>query len=228
MKKQFTNKEISWLSFNERVLQEADNPSVPLIERLKFLGICSSNLDEFYRVRVATLRRLAKLGKKAKKFVSEEPDEVLQDITRVALNQHKKFDKIYKKLSKSLAEENIFIIDETHLTPDDGEFVFSYFRKEVRPKLMPIMLDQVKEDLNLRDRIVYLAVCLSRKDDHDDKKYALIEIPSDVISRFLILPSKSGNNPTILFKANKIIKMIENLNFHVLNLAILLNSNTSI
>jgi polyphosphate kinase len=197
MEIQFINKEISWLSFNARVLQEAANESVPLIERIKFLGICSSNLDEFYRVRVATLKRLTKLGKKAKKFIGEDPKSILKEITRIALSQHNQFDKIYRKISKGLANENIFIIDVTHLTPTEGQFVLSYFRKEVRPKLIPIMLDQAKEDLNLRDRTIYLAVCLNTSDNSTKTKYALIEIPSDVLPRFLILPTKSGKKSII-------------------------------
>ena len=121
------NKEISWLSFNERVLQEADNPDVPLIDRMKFLGICSSNLDEFYRVRVATLNRLAYLGKKAKKFIGEDPVAILKEITTIALNQHIKFDRIYKKLIKALAKENIYIITEKELTPEQEDYVLNYF-----------------------------------------------------------------------------------------------------
>lgn len=194
---QIINKEISWLSFNERVLQEADNSDVPLIERIKFLGICSSNLDEFYRVRVATLARLTLLGKKAKKFIGEDPRKTLKEITAIALKQHEKFDKILKKIIKELAKENIFVITEKELTAEQGEFVLSYFHTEVRPKLIPIMLDQVPDTLQLRDRIIYLAVCLGKKDEPAKNQYAIIEIPSDVLPRFLILPSASGQKHII-------------------------------
>ena len=188
MNSKIRNKEISWLSFNERVLQEADNPDVPLIDRMKFLGICSSNLDEFYRVRVATLNRLTFLGKKAKKFIGEDPVAILKEITTIALNQHIKFDRIYKKIIKALAKENIFIITEKELTPEQGDYVINYFHSEVRPKLIPIMLAQVNDTLQLRDRTIYLSVCLCKNNDPAKSKYALIEIPSYVLPRFLILP----------------------------------------
>jgi polyphosphate kinase len=192
------NKEISWLSFNERVLQEADSPDVPLVDRFKFLGICSSNLDEFYRVRVATLNRLTYLGKKAKKFIGEDPSSILKEITDIALKQHIKFDSILKKLIKALSKENIYIISEKELTPTLGEFVLNYFHSEVRPKLIPIMLNQVKDDLQLRDRTIYLSVCLCKNSDPSKKEYALIEIPSDVLPRFLTLPTIAGKKYIIL------------------------------
>jgi polyphosphate kinase len=192
------NKEISWLSFNERVLQEADNPDVPLVDRMKFLGICSSNLDEFYRVRVATLNRLTILGKKAKKFIGTDPSKILKEITPIALSQHEKFDKIFKKLIRALAKENIYIITEKDLTPEQGEFVLNYFHSVVRPKLIPIMLAQVTDTLQLRDRTIYLSVCLHNNTDSTKNQYALIEIPSDVLPRFLVLPTLEGKKFIIL------------------------------
>jgi len=192
------NKEISWLSFNERVLQEADSPDVPVIDRLKFLGICSNNLDEFYRVRVATLNRLTFLGKKAKKYMGDDPNKILKEITPIALSQHEKFDKIFKKLIKELAKENIFIINEKDLTKEQGEFVLNYFHSEVRPKLIPIMLAQVNGTLQLRDRTIYLSICLYNGNDPSKNQYAIIEIPSDVLPRFLVLPSSEGKKYIIL------------------------------
>jgi polyphosphate kinase len=192
------NKEISWLSFNERVLQEADSPDVPIIDRLKFLGICSNNLDEFYRVRVATLNRLTFLGKKAKKYIGDDPNKILKEITPIALTQHEKFDKIFKKLIKELAKENIFIINEKDLTPEQGEFVLNYFHAEVRPKLIPIMLAQVNDTLQLRDRTIYLSICLCNSRDRKKNQYAIIEIPSDVLPRFLVLPTSEGKKFIIL------------------------------
>jgi polyphosphate kinase len=198
MSSKIRNKEISWLSFNERVLQEADSPDVPLVDRLKFLGICSSNLDEFYRVRVATLNRLTILGKKAKKFIGADPVQILKEITPIALSQHEKFDKIYKKLIRALAKENIYIITEKNLTPEQGEYVSNYFHSEVRPKLIPIMLAQVNDTLQLRDRTIYLSVCLYNNEDSSKNQYALIEIPSDVLPRFLVLPTSEGKKYIIL------------------------------
>jgi len=198
MNAKIKNKEISWLSFNERVLQEADSRDVPLIERIKFLGICSSNLDEFYRVRVATLNRLTYIGKKAKKVIGEDPNKVLKEITKIALKQHDEFERIFENLIKALAKQKIFIITELELTTEHSKFVSSYFHNEVRPKLIPIMLDQVKDSLQLKDRTIYLAVCLGKKDAPDDKQYALIEIPADVLPRFLILPSIQGKKYIML------------------------------
>lgn len=184
----FTNKEISWLSFNERVLQEAADPTVPLLERIKFLGIFSSNLDEFFRVRVATLRRLANLGKKAKKIIRFDPHVVLKEIQKIVINQQDKFEEIYQQILKELAKQKIFIIDEQQLNEEQGYFVKSYFRREVRPKLIPIMLDSKGQFPELKDKSVYLAIILSRSDRSKKNQYALIEVPRKVLPRFLILP----------------------------------------
>jgi polyphosphate kinase len=194
----FIPKEISWLSFNERVLQEAANPDVPLIERIKFLGIFSSNLDEFFRIRVATLKRLSKLGKKAKKIVGHNPRTILANIEHIVLNLQEAFNRTYNLILEELAREKIFIINEKELTPEQGAYVRSYFQKEVRPKLIPIMIDQVERFPDLKDKSIYLAVRLSQKDGSQKPKYALIEVPSDIISRFLILPVRNGNRYIIL------------------------------
>jgi polyphosphate kinase len=186
--KKHISKELSWLTFNERVLLEAADPTVPLMERIKFLGIFSSNLDEFFRVRVATLNRLRRLGKKAKKFTEHDPAKILKQVQKTVIHQHKRFDYIYQQLLKEMATKNIFIIDEKQLGEDQARFVESYFDQEVRPKLVPVMVEQVEKFPELKDRTIYLAVHLSKKGVEQKFKYALIEVPTDVLSRFLILP----------------------------------------
>ena len=198
MKAKFTNKEISWLSFNARVLQEATDSSVPLLERLKFLGIFSSNMDEFFRVRVATLRRLSNIGKKAKKLVGHDPRKVMKRIGEISVAQYKLFDFVYEEILRGLAKERIFIIDEKQLTSEQGEFVKSYFRREVRPKLMPMMLDQTSTFPNLRDDAIYLATCFSKDQKTSKNRYALIEVPRKGLPRFLMLPSIDGAQYIVL------------------------------
>ena len=141
----YRNKEISWLSFNARVLQEASDRSVPLIERLRFLGIYSSNQDEFFRVRVATLYRLARLGKKGKKILGHDPRGVISEIKNIILTQQEVFQGVYEQLLDELAADGIHVVDETSLTAAQGRFVEHYFRQEVRSKLTPLMVSSASK-----------------------------------------------------------------------------------
>lgn len=187
--KKYENREISWLSFNNRVLDEADDPSVPLIERIKFLGIFSSNLDEFFRVRVATLDRLVQLGKGARKLIGHDPAEVLKTIQTITLKLNLRFDQVYARIREELAKENIFIIDEQQLSSSQAKFVDAYFLRAVRPHLLPVILDQVKKFPDLKDQSIYLLVCMKKKPESQKISRALIEVPTDVLSRFILLPS---------------------------------------
>ncbi len=183
------NREISWLSFNERVLQEANDPAVPLIERMRFLGIFSSNRDEFFRVRVATIRRMQKIGGKARNILGEDPRILLNNIIAKTTEQQERFKESYQKILKELELHNIFIINEKQLMEEQGKFVRDYFHEFVFPALVPIMLDQAPQFPWLRDRAIYLIIKLLRPDKKT--KYALIEIPTDKISRFLVLPKEN-------------------------------------
>lgn len=198
MKLQLNNKELSWLAFNSRVLQEAADPTVPLIERIKFLGIFSSNLDEFFRVRVATLRRLSTLKKKAAKLIGEDPAVILDKIYQIVLSQQADFDEIYREILKELAQENIFIVNERELNESQEIFVQNYFREKLRPTLIPIMIDQIESFPDLDDNAIYLAVRMLSSTQPDLFKYALIEVPTDVHSRFLILPQVDERKCIIL------------------------------
>jgi polyphosphate kinase len=191
MKTKIRAKELSWLSFNARVLQEAADPTVPILERLRFLGIFSSNLDEFFRVRVATLKRLAKLGKKARTILGYDPKKVLKEIQEKSLAQHRDLDAIYRQLLRELAKEHIFIIDDSQLTPTQGEFVKDYFGTLVRPQLMPVILHPGGKFPALRDESIYLAISFARAPRSLKAQYGLIEVPA--IDRFVPLPSTNGD-----------------------------------
>jgi polyphosphate kinase len=192
----FINRDLSWLSFNARVLQEAADPNVPLLERLKFLGIYSNNQDEFFKVRVATLKRMGSIGKKAIEVVGDDPIKVLRQIQLTVIKQQRDFESIYNNILKELEKQKIYIINEQKLSKEQGKFVRNYFRQNVRPHLVPIMLDHVKEFPYLKDKAIYLLTRLNRKDKKN--KNALVEIPSNVVSRFLVLPIQKEKTFIIL------------------------------
>lgn len=192
------NREISWLSFNDRVLQEASDSSTPLIERLKFLGIFSNNRDEFYRVRVATINRLTKLGKKAIAIYGDDPKELLQKLQRKVIEQQQRFEEIYQELLHELAKENVFIINEKQLSDDQQTFIKNYFHKEVVNMLFPMMVDENKPFPYMKDKSGYLFVRLISTSHRQKNKYALIEIPSRVTSRFIVLPQEKNKKYIIL------------------------------
>jgi polyphosphate kinase len=195
---QYINREISWLSFNERVLQEAQDPSVPLMERLRFLGIFSSNLDEFFRVRVASLKRMTALRKKAIKTIGESPKKVMAEILDRVITMQNRFNLIYQHIVHELEQENIFILNESQLTPEQGAFVRNYFHQEVRAVLVPIMVDAIEEFPYLKDHAIYLAVLLSDSTGNHKSKYSVIEVPTDRLSRFLVLPKNGDRNFVVL------------------------------
>lgn len=180
------NRDISWLAFNDRVLQEANDTTVPLLERLKFLGIVSSNRDEFFRVRVATLRRMIRMGKRGQEILGEDPALLLERISRIIMRQQEFFDESYENLLREMALHSIFMLNENMLTTEQGVFVKQYFREQVQPALVPILLDNVKKFPALRDKSIYFMVVMSRAEAKP--RYALVEIPTDVVSRFLVLP----------------------------------------
>ncbi len=183
-----TNREISWLYFNDRVLQEAADKTVPLIERIRFLAIFSSNLDEFYRVRVAILNRLANVNEKAKELFGYNPRRILKDIKSIVVKQERKFDHLFEdEIIPELTREKIFIINEEQLNVSRGIFVQDYCRRNILSTLVPIMLDESKPFPELKDRAIYLFVKLTSGVTKEKVRYSLIEIPAD-LDRFLVLP----------------------------------------
>lgn len=192
------NRELSWLAFNERVLQEANDKSVPLIERIKFLGIFSNNRDEFFRVRVATLKRIVKHQKKAEELMGENPTLLLDKIQKTVIEQQNKFETIYQGILKELGKKNITILNEKELSRTQGTFVKNYFKDKIMPTLFPIMLDSSMPFPYLKDKSGYLIIKLGRTDKEKKSKYALIEVPTDVHSRFVVLPKEKEKNYIIL------------------------------
>lgn len=192
------NRELSWLAFNERVLQEAEDETVPLIERIKFLGIYSNNRDEFFRVRVATLKRVVKHQKKAEGLMGEHPKRLLDKIQKIVIEQQNKFERTYQTIIRRLEEHNISIINEKQLSTEQGHFVREYFREKVMPSLFPIMLDTNTSFPYLKDKSGYLIIKLGRNSKTKKSKYALIEVPTDVLSRFVVLPKEKEKNFIIL------------------------------
>lgn len=192
MGKAYIPKEISWLSFNARVLQEAANSEVPLLERFNFLGIYSNNLDEYFRVRVATLRRLALFSSKAKNILGYSPKATLKSIQETVMVQNEHFESTYAGLLDELKKHRIHFVNEQQLDIEQAEFVRSYFRKEVRSRLMPLIISRENKLPNLTDDAIYFAIQL-RNSETEKKRYALLEIPSrKILPRFVRLPGKKG------------------------------------
>ena len=192
------NRELSWLSFNERVLQEAEDKTVPLIERVKFLGIFSNNRDEFFRVRVATLKRILKYPKKTERVTGENPERLLNNIQKMVIQQQVKFESAYQNIIKELGKKGIYIIDESHLTKEQGAYVKKYFHETVLPAIFPIMVDKTSQFPFMKDKPGYLIIKLGRRDNPKKNKYALIEVPTDTISRFVVLPKEKDKTHIIL------------------------------
>jgi len=184
----FINREISWLYFNDRVLQEAEDKKVPVIERMRFLGIFSNNLDEFFRVRVATLRRLMKLENKQSIGLAYSPQNLLNQIQEQVLFQQKKFRSIYQEILKELAINDVHVIDEKQLNQNQKAYLTNYYKEKVEPQLVPIMLRNAPKFPYLKDRTIYLFVAFNSANSKKIQ-YSLIEIPTQSLSRFIEIPA---------------------------------------
>lgn len=193
-------RDISWLSFNARVLQEAADETVPLHERIRFLGIFSNNMDEFFRVRVATLRRMIQFGSKANMHLESDPQQIVDDIQMIVLNQQSEFARIWENVLQEMKAQKIFLVTENELTPEQQNFVRDYYDAEVSSNIIPLMIENIPRFPDLRDKSIYLAVVMWKKESALKKKYALIEIPSRVLGRFVLLPSTDGEHCIILLE----------------------------
>ena len=195
-KNSYINRELSWLQFNERVLQEAEDESVPLIERLRFLGIFSNNLDEFFKVRYATVKRIDEAGKGGKSQLGGvKAGELLEIITKIVIKQQSYSLEILSKIQKALEKENIFIINETQIDESQHKFIKDYYIQNVSPALVTVILNDLIEIPLLKDSAAYLAVKMVL--DNGERQFALIEIPK-AIDRFVVLPKKGDDNYLII------------------------------
>ncbi|MBE0572240.1 MAG: polyphosphate kinase 1 [Ignavibacteriaceae bacterium] len=196
----FFDRELSWLSFNYRVLQEAKDPSVPLYERIKFLAIYSSNLDEFFRVRVASLRSLLNLKEKSREALPFQPRILLKKIRETVHTQQEEFGRIYREeIIPGLNDENIFLVNDQSINDDQKEFIKNYFFDQVVPYVQPTLLDKNKISTFLHNRAIYFAVKLriKKKTKPSNRaklqrfRYAIVEIPADKLGRFVTLPTEN-------------------------------------
>lgn len=201
MPAEFNPRDITWLAFNERVLQEAMDPKVPLHLRIRFLGIFSNNLDEFFRVRVAGLKRAMDFKTK---FITESfyqpPSKILQTINEIVLRQQQDFDKTWKKIQVEMASENVFIRTTKNLTEDQKVFVRRYFDEIVESNVIPILLHENSPMPYLRDKSLYMGVAMRRGDFQYASNYAIIEIPSRAVGRFVLLPSENDEKNVMLLE----------------------------
>jgi len=189
----YIHRDISWLDFNYRVLQEAKDHSVPLFERIKFLAIYSSNLDEFFRVRVANHRNLMRLGKKTKKELDYPPQEILDHILSIVNTQQAEFSHIFEaQILPELKRNGIHLIKSGNLSTQQVEFLELYFQENLLPFVQPVLLIENRIKPFLNNAALYLALDMHLKDDikNDQKdQYAIVKIPTDHLSRFVELPS---------------------------------------
>jgi polyphosphate kinase len=214
MKRRTIPRDISWLAFNGRVLQEAADTSVPLRERVRFLGIFSNNLDEFFRVRVAALNRMKEFSGKGKLNMHMEtaPEKILLQIQSIVLQQQEQFDEIWQNIVAEMRNEKIFLVTLRDLNKDQQRYVQNYFEEEVRANIIPLMVQSIPQFPYLREKSLYLGVVLSRKaPELEEKKFAIIEIPSRLLGRFVILPAPSADEHHIMLLEDVIRYNLKNL-----------------
>lgn len=200
MKKEITpylNREIAWLAFNERVLREAADPTNPIVERMIFLGIFSNNNDEFYRVRVASLKRL--LHKKKHRIEYRvDPALLLRRIRAVNNDQLSRFEEIFEANVKELRRQNVYLVDEAHIAGWQARYIKDYFHQHVRRHLYPVFMDKLKDDRGFNDKSNFMAVQMWKSGAPDEKQDMIIEIPVARLTRFLRLPDHRGHHYIIL------------------------------
>ena len=198
--KQTIIRDLSWLAFNARVLQEARDPRNHIHDRLRFIGIFSNNLDEFFRVRVAALNKMVVLGKSAKMHLEANPEKILKKIQQTVMAQQTEFDHTFAELIEELERNNIYIKNEKQLSREQKHFVSGLFEAKIRSEIIPLMIETIPQMPMLKDKSIYLACVLGNKQESMVQRYALIEIPTRMLPRFVIMPSEEGRTEIILLE----------------------------
>ena len=192
-------RDISWLAFNQRVMQEAKDPKVHLYDRLRFLGIFSNNLDEFYRVRVGTLNKMVEIDKgKTKMHLEQHPEKILKEIQRTTVKLQRSFDLSFSEIMREMGKQHrIFLKNERQLNKEQKYWVRSYFEDKVRTQIVPLMIESMPQAPMLKDRSIYLACLMGNAQNPMLQRYALIQVPEEQTPRFVTLPN-SGNETHII------------------------------
>lgn len=200
--KLYIDKELSWLSFNERVLQEAADKTVPLIERIRFLGIFSNNLDEFYKVRFADVKRMILINRE--RGGSDESKHLLSQMQTKAYKLNQDFDQLYSDLILEMARRRIFLVNENQLDDTQQRWITKYFQKQVLPHITPLLMrDDIDVLQFLKDEYAYITVELKKG---ASSQYALIEIPTDHLPRFVMVPEQKGKRRKTIILLDNIIR----------------------
>lgn len=190
----YLERDISWMYFNERILQEATRPHVPLLERLSFLGIYSNNLDEFFRVRMASQSRIAECADRAAVRESEHAKKIIKQIGKLNAHYAKAYAQAVEQVTEELRRENICLVDDTEVTPEQLEFIRSYFRERLSGFIVPVWFSAIKWLDYENDENIYLAVKVSRTEPRPVADYAFLEVPVGPCGRFVRLPDHEGRS----------------------------------
>ncbi len=190
----YLERDISWMYFNERILQEATRPHVPLLERLSFLGIYSNNLDEFFRVRMASQSRIAECADRAAVRESEHAKKIIKQIGKLNAHYAKAYAQAVEQVTEELKRENICLVDDTEVTPEQLEFIRSYFRERLSGFIVPVWFSAIKWLDYENDENIYLAVKVSRTEPRPVADYAFLEVPVGPCGRFVRLPDHEGRS----------------------------------
>lgn len=192
----FVNREISWLDFNRRVLQEAQDASVPLIERIRFIGIFSNNMDEFFKVRYATVKRMAQVESATPGEDPKNSEELLQEITQKTIALQEESFKTIQQITEALEKEHIFVLDEKSIDADHAEFVHQYYNENVSSELLTVLINEETRMLNGKGNNVFLGVKVEQE-GVQEPLFALIHIPSH-LKRIIVLPSRGKDQYVML------------------------------